>query len=190
MPRRARASRQSSWPQTGETITYRELEARSNRLAHLPARPRPEPSRPLRDPDGEQRALRGMPAAPASARASTYTCVNSYLTPDELAYIVTNSQSRILITSQEKRETAREGASAVPAGRGRASIVDGPGDEPTRSSIWTRRRRACRHTPIADEYASARRCSIRPAPPGRPKGIRPAACRSSRRRSNCRCSIS
>ena len=28
-----------------------------------------------------------------------YTCVNSFLTPDELAFILNNSQSKVLITS-------------------------------------------------------------------------------------------
>jgi long-chain acyl-CoA synthetase len=37
-----------------------------------------------------------------------YTCVNSYLTASELAYILTNSQSRILITSKAKLDIARE----------------------------------------------------------------------------------
>ena len=29
-----------------------------------------------------------------------YTCINSYLTADELAYIVNNSAARVLITSR------------------------------------------------------------------------------------------
>ena len=37
-----------------------------------------------------------------------YTCVNSYLTSGELAYILNNSQSRILVTSKAKLDIARE----------------------------------------------------------------------------------
>src|SRR5205085_4433110 len=37
-----------------------------------------------------------------------YTCVSSYLTATELSYILTNSQSRILITSRAKLDVARE----------------------------------------------------------------------------------
>ena len=36
-----------------------------------------------------------------------YTCVNSYLTPSELAYIVGNSESRVLFTSVAKLDVAR-----------------------------------------------------------------------------------
>src|SRR5260370_13899278 len=43
-----------------------------------------------------------------------YTCVNSYLTPGELAYIVNNSQSRVLITSNEKLDVAREALNECP----------------------------------------------------------------------------
>ena len=33
-----------------------------------------------------------------------YTCINSFLTPDEVAYIVNNSESKVLIFSEEKRD--------------------------------------------------------------------------------------
>ena len=51
--------------QSGETVTYAELERRSNQLAHfsagerpLPARPLRDLSRPLRDLYGEQRPMK------------------------------------------------------------------------------------------------------------------------------------
>jgi long-chain acyl-CoA synthetase len=37
-----------------------------------------------------------------------YTCVNSYLSPEEVAYIINDSGSRIVITSAAKREVALE----------------------------------------------------------------------------------
>ena len=43
-----------------------------------------------------------------------YTCVNSYLTPGELAYIVNNSESRVLITSAAKLDVAREALKECP----------------------------------------------------------------------------
>src|SRR3954468_7848087 len=81
---------------TGEAVTYRELDARSNRLAHLFRERGPnrldhhsismENNNPY--PDG----------CGAGERSGLYyTCVNSYLTPGELAYLLTNSESRILI---------------------------------------------------------------------------------------------
>src|SRR5260370_37788974 len=43
----------------------------------------------------------------AGERAGLYfTCVNSFLTAGELAYIVNNSESRVLIVSEETRATA------------------------------------------------------------------------------------
>jgi len=91
--------------QTGETVTYGELEARSNRLAHLLR------ARGLQRLDHYaifmENNVRYIESCAAGARAGIYyTCVNSFLTPEELAYILNNSQSRILITSAAKRDVA------------------------------------------------------------------------------------
>src|SRR5207237_6005348 len=101
---------------TGETVTYRELEARCNRLTHL-----------LRD-RGLKRLdhyaifmennSRYLEACGAGERSGLYyTCVNSYLTPGELAYIVNNSCSRFLITSFGKARGRARRAHAMPQGR-------------------------------------------------------------------------
>src|ERR1700745_3797280 len=84
---------------TGETVTYRELDARSNALAHLFR------TRGLKRLDHYaifmENNSRYLEACGAGERSGLYfTCVNSYLTPSELAYILTNSESRILIPSQ------------------------------------------------------------------------------------------
>src|ERR1700741_4190978 len=88
---------------SGEAVTYRELEARSNRLAHLFRK------RGLRRLDHYaifmENNSRYLEACSAGERSGLYfTCVNSYLTASELAYILNNSESRILITSKEKLE--------------------------------------------------------------------------------------
>src|SRR5499427_195703 len=90
---------------SGETVTYRELEARCNRLAHLFR------SRGLKRLDHYaifmENNSRYLETCGAGERAGLYyTCVNSYLTPDELAYVINNSESRILITSMGKRAVA------------------------------------------------------------------------------------
>ena len=98
---------------SGETVTYAELEARSNRLAHL-----------LRA-DGLQRLdhyaifmennSRYIEACAAGARAGLYyTCVNSFLTAEELAYILNNSESKVLITSRAKLEIAAHALKLCP----------------------------------------------------------------------------
>src|SRR6202012_3772148 len=78
-----------------------------------------------------------------------YTCINSYLTPEELAYILTNSNSKVLITSQAKRETALK-AMALAPGVERCLVVDGPG-EGDRGGNLDEAVARFPDTPIADE---------------------------------------
>src|ERR1700760_1110843 len=90
---------------TGEAVTYAELDARSNRLAHLFRK------RGLKRLDHYaifmENNSRYLEACGAGERSGLYfTCVNSYLTGGELAYIIANSESRILITSTAKLEVA------------------------------------------------------------------------------------
>jgi len=98
---------------SGETVSYAELEARSNRLAHLLRR------LGLKRLDHYaifmENNSRYLEACGAGERSGLYfTCVNSYLTQSELAYILDNSQSRVLITSVAKLATAREALKACP----------------------------------------------------------------------------
>src|ERR1700710_1571607 len=92
---------------SGEAVTYAELEARSNRLAHLFR------NRGLGRLDHYavfmENNSRYLEACGAGERSGLYyTCVNSYLNAGELAYILVNSESRILITSTAKLDIARE----------------------------------------------------------------------------------
>jgi len=109
---------------TGETVTYRELDARSNRLAHLFR------GRGLKRLDHYaifmENNSRYLEACGAGERSGLYfTCVNSYLTASELAYIVNNSRSRILITSLAKLDIAREALKECPAVE-LCIVADGP----------------------------------------------------------------
>lgn len=90
---------------SGETVTYREFEERSNRMAHV-----------LRAAGLEQYGHysifmenhpRFMEACGAGERTGAfYTAINSYLTAEEVAYIVNNSESTVLVTTAAKREVA------------------------------------------------------------------------------------
>ena len=120
----------------------------------------------------------------AGARTGVYyTCVNSFLTPEELAYILNNSESRILITSEAKRGVAAAALKSCPKIE-LCLIVDGKGDG-ERVQNLEEATAAYPATPVADECARNRACSILPAPPaGRKESC--GRCRSSRRRSNSR----
>jgi long-chain acyl-CoA synthetase len=120
--------------QSGETITYAELERRSNRFAHF-------------------------------LRANG---INSYLTPDELAYILDNSQSKILITSTAKREVAVKALAQCPQIE-RCLIVDGAGDG-ARVVNLDAAVDEFPDTPIADESLGAA-LLYSSGTTGRPKGV-------------------
>ena len=98
---------------TGEAVTYRNFEARSNKLAHLLR------SYGLERLDHMSILMenndRYLEACSAGARSGLYyTPVNSYLTAEEVAYIVDNSESRVLITSRAKRDVALAAAADCP----------------------------------------------------------------------------
>jgi long-chain acyl-CoA synthetase len=152
---------------SGETVTYRELEARNNRLAHL--------LRNLGLKRLDHYAIfmennsRYLEACGAGERSGLYyTCVNSYLTPGELAYIVNNSQSRVLITSVAKLEIAREALEQCP--RVELCIVaDGPG-ESARIVGLREATAGLPKTPISDESIGTAML-YSSGTTGRPKGI-------------------
>ena len=111
---------------SGERVTYAELEDRSNRLAHFLR------AAGLGRLDHYaifmENNARYVECCSAGERAGLYyTCVNSYLTPDELACILENSESKILITSTAKREVASEAMARCPRIE-RCLLADGPAD--------------------------------------------------------------
>ena len=92
---------------SGESVSYAEFEARANRLTHLLQ------NEGLIRQDHYSIMMennnRYLEACAAGERAGLYyTCINSYLTADELAYILDNSESQILITSMSKLEVATD----------------------------------------------------------------------------------
>src|SRR6516225_9712369 len=153
--------------QSGETITYAELDRRSKQLAHL-----------LRA-SGLARLdhyaifmennARYIECCSAGERAGLYyTCINSYLTPDEAAYILDNSESKILITSAAKRDVALQAMAQCPRIE-RCLIADGPGDGARVLNLDDTVGRLP-VTPIADESLGASML-YSSGTTGRPKGI-------------------
>src|SRR5271166_3327574 len=153
---------------SGETITYRELDERSNRLAHLLR------ASGLRRGDHYAVFMENHPryveCCAAGERSGLYfTNVNSYLGPSELAYIVNNSQSKVLIASQAKRETALAAMAECPHVE-LCLIVDGPGHG-ARIQNLDEAAANCPATPIADESLGAAML-YSSGTTGNPKGVR------------------
>lgn len=152
---------------SGKIITHGELEARANQLAHA--------LRSVGLKKGDHFALfmenndTFLEVCSGGERSGLYyTPVNSYLTADELAYIVQNSESQVLITSKAKREVAAAAAEQCPQLK-KLVLIDADAGDPifTNYEEWIGSHPV---TPIADEnlgismlYSSGTT--------GRPKGI-------------------
>lgn len=157
---------------SGETVDYAALEQRCNRLAH---RLRHEGLKRL-----DHYAIfmennaRYLESNGAGERAGLYyTCVNSYLTADELAYIVDNSESQLLITSIARLPVAQAALARCPRVR-RCLVVDG-GDavralRDPRFVDFAEATAPFPPTPIADEWLGAAML-YSSGTTGRPKGI-------------------
>src|SRR6059058_1240987 len=114
---------------TGETLTYAELERRSVQLAHVlhDAGLRPGDVVALLT----ENHLRAFEVYWAAMRSGLYiTAVNWHLKPDEVAYIVSDSGAKALIVSAEQAQTAAAITGEIPAAALRLSYggpVDGYG---------------------------------------------------------------
>jgi long-chain acyl-CoA synthetase len=158
---------------SGETITFAEYEARCNQVAHLLR------AAGLRHGDHisvfMENQLRLLEIEGAAERIGLYyTMINIYLAPDEVAYIVTNSRSRLLFSSAARREVAEAAAAQCP--QLERLLMTGPGAP---AAGWERTRPLSRTTRVTRSRTrpSARPCST---PRARPAGPR-ASCATCRR---------
>ena len=174
-----RTVRPSSWPRRRDDHLRRTGGPR-NRLAHLFR------ARGLKRLDHYAIFMENHPryveCCGGGERSGLYfTCVNSFLTPEELAYIVNNCEARILITLAGQARRGAGGAEGLPQGR-------------TRCRRRTGRRRQDRQPGGSDEGLFRRRRSpmnfwhadalfVRHDRP--PERASCARCPSSRRRSAC-----
>ncbi len=127
---------------TGASVSHRELDERANRLAHVLAAhglgPRDHYSIFMENND------RYLESCGAGERSGLYyTCINSYLTTDEMAYIVNNSESQVLITSAAKLDVVLAALPACP--QVTLVLVTGLGDGVALDDLPT----------IVDDFAAA-----------------------------------
>ncbi len=150
---------------TGETVTYRELNDRSNRLAQLFF------SHGLRAGDHVaifmENHLAYFEVVWAALRSGLYlTTINRYLTDEEAGYILDNCEARVLVASSHLGEVAKRLPAHAP-GCSRWLMVGEPvaGYEPYEQAIAAHPAR-----PLADEPAG-QFMLYSSGTPGRPKGI-------------------
>jgi long-chain acyl-CoA synthetase len=151
---------------SGETVTYKELDERSNQGAHL--------FRKLGLKGGDVIAIfmennaRYFEIAWAAQRSGLYyTCISSKLTAGEVEYILGDCGAKVLITSAAMGEIADEIAGLVP---GLKLYMVGGARGPYES--FEADREPMPKTPVADETAGSDML-YSSGTTGRPKGVKP-----------------
>src|SRR3954471_634143 len=92
---------------SGGVVTFRQFDEASDRMAQLYR------AQGLKKRDHVafffENNLRMLECEGGAERSGLYyTCINSHLAPDEVAYIVNDSEARVVVTSLAKRETAMQ----------------------------------------------------------------------------------
>ena len=151
---------------TGQAVTYKELDDRSNQLAHLFR------AAGLQRGDAVALMLENHPRYfeilwAAQRSGLYYTAISSRLTRDETEYIINDCGAKVFITSDYKRDVAQEIVAGTPAVKVRL-MLDGtaPGYDAYEDAIA-----AHPTTPIADESEGADML-YSSGTTGRPKGVR------------------
>lgn len=155
-------------PGKSQTVTYRELDDASNRLAHLLHQ------RGLRPGDVIAILMENNPrfleAAWAAQRSGLYhTAISTRLTSDEVAFIVNDSGAGALVASHVQRATAGAIVATTPAVRTRLMVggtIDG--HERYEDAVA-----AQPSTPLPDAV-EGRELLYSSGTTGRPKGVKPA----------------
>ena len=157
---------------SGEVITYGELEARSNRLAHLLR------AHGLKRLDHYAVFMENnryfIESCVAGERTGLYyTCINAYLSHEELAYVINNSESQLLITSSAKLPVVRQALAECP--RVKLCLVAGGFDGQAHAGAarlvdFDEAVAAFADTPVDDEWLGTAML-YSSVTTGRPKGV-------------------
>jgi long-chain acyl-CoA synthetase len=150
---------------SGEVVTYRELDCRSNQIAHL--------LRLAGVQRGDHIAMmmkncrEFLQVAQGALRAGViFTPISTHLKQDETAYIITNCKAKLFIASASLATVATEAAAAAK-GLGRCLSVGGdiPGFDSLEEQL-----KALPDTPISDEFLGAPML-YSSGTTGKPKGV-------------------
>ena len=152
---------------SGEAVTFAEYEARCNAAAHL--------MRAVGLQRGDHIAVfmenqpRLLEIEGAAERIGVYfTLINTYLAPDEVAYIVTNSTSRLLFSSAARRPVAEAAAAQCP--QLERLLMTGPGDLPAGWESYEAAVAGCATDPVPHESLGAAML-YSSGTTGQPKGV-------------------
>jgi long-chain acyl-CoA synthetase len=152
---------------SGETLTFRQYDEACDRMAQLYR------AQGLQHQEHVafffENNLRMLECEGGAERSGLYyTCINSYLAPDEVAYIINDSQSKVVVTSAAKREVAMQLPALCPGvERWLMADIDAP-DGPYEPLLEARN--AFPAEPIADQQLGAAML-YSSGTTGRPKGI-------------------
>ena len=152
--------------ESGESISYRELEEDSNRIAQYFR------DQGLKIGDGvaffmENNASYFKLCWGAHRAGLYYTCISSYLTADEVEYIVGDCAAKVFVTSQARAGIAAELNGRMPGVQARLMVggeIDGYADLERTIAAYPA-------TPIADETEGSDML-YSSGTTGRPKGIK------------------
>jgi len=150
---------------SGRTLTFAEYEASANQVAHLLR------ETGLRRRDHMAIFMENHPAmllteAGAERTGLYFTPVNSYLSAEEVAYVVNDSQSRVVVTSAAKAEVAEQLPALCPQVERWIMVGDPAGPyESWKEAVGTQST-----GPVADEQLGAP-MMYSSGTTGRPKGI-------------------
>jgi long-chain acyl-CoA synthetase len=152
---------------SGETVTFAEYEARCNAAAHLLR------ASGLKRGDHIAVLMENQPRlleieGAAERTGLYYTLINTYLAPDEVAYIVTNSRARLLFTSAAQRPVAEAAVAQSP--RLERMLMTGPGDPPAGWESYEAAVAGYPADPVPDETLGAAML-YSSGTTGQPKGV-------------------